>query len=123
MKTILRKEILSILGLGGDPVHSLKYYASNYPNLMGIIKNQIEKDIKGSNLFPKEAKKCTKTEIGTKYAEILRRLKGNEFVVLTYDTDHGTICEEKKFNNLEKASEYLIIKSNCAGGAIREFAH
>jgi hypothetical protein len=121
MNKLSRQEILSILGCGSDPEHSLKYYSKNYPDLRNLLRDQIIKDVTESNSFPAEATKLSKRKIGTNYVWIIKRETESEIKVIGNNTDRGTVSEEYKFKSILEAADLYIAKSYCAGGSIAEY--
>lgn len=116
-----REELLSILGLGSDPKHSLSWYKSAYPDLRKAIQESISKELVVEGIFPVEAKNLNRRERCLKFPWVILKRGTSDIRVVTHDTDHALISEEKRLSNIGHAIEYFLQKSYCAGGALINF--
>ncbi len=119
--TITRQEILSILGLADDPIHSLLWYSENYPNLEEIIKQQIQKELEKYKIFPFEYLEMPKGKREFAFLEILFKNKKDTFTVQKNNNDRGEIWDEHEFSKLDQAIDYFLSHSYCAGGNILKY--
>lgn len=121
MKTLSREEVLSILGLGEDPNHSLSWYKNNYSDLQNIIQKQISTELDREGIYPLEAKQLNVQERCIKYLWLIIKKGVSDIRVLENDTDRGLILAEHAFTYIPDAIELFINKSYCAGGAISNY--
>src|SRR5271169_2766404 len=111
IKKLAKREILSLLGIGNDPIQPLSWYVERHANLKEIIENQIKQDFNKANVFPFEAAKLSELEANQNYSEIIRRKNKREFVVQQNDTDTGKEIRKSKLYTLEDAISYYLSKA------------
>jgi len=118
---IKREEILSILGCGSDPMHSLGWYTKHHPEMKKEINKQIQEDINKAKVFPLEAACLSEKVKCERYSQIIIKKNEEEFIVQENDTDRSIAIKQKQFKKIEEATNWFVERAFCAGGAIIEF--